>query len=157
MDMQFSFLSDYAVNFCVISVVMCGNWKLQVSIVWDNGPYRPSCRHLPDDSLNSFKMKMEPSGWKYRKSLTSDSLHNHCIIKSWLVCRLFKWSPSTSGQKSMIPHKRHMTAHLAFAKWHLKDSAHMRNKIPWSETKTEHRAELLTLCLANTRHCSSLG
>ncbi|KAK3528906.1 hypothetical protein QTP70_012169 [Hemibagrus guttatus] len=34
--------------------------------------------------------------------------------------------------------KRHMTAHLEFAKRHLKDSQTMRNKILWSdETKTE--------------------
>jgi hypothetical protein len=40
-------------------------------------------------------------------------------------------------QKPLLS-KRHMTAHLEFAKRHLKDSQTMRNKICWSDdTKTE--------------------
>ena len=40
-----------------------------------------------------------------------------------------------AGRKPLLS-KRHMTAHLEFAKMHLKDSQTMRNKIPWSnETK----------------------
>jgi hypothetical protein len=46
-----------------------------------------------------------------------------------------------------------MTAHLEFAKRHLKDSQTMRNKIIWSdETKIE-----LTSRLEETRHSSSPG
>jgi hypothetical protein len=47
-----------------------------------------------------------------------------------LLDRVARWKPLLS--------KRHMTAHLEFAKGHQKDSQIMRNKIHWSdETKIE--------------------
>ena len=50
--------------------------------------------------------------------------------------------------------KRHMTACLEFAKWHLKIFESMRKKIIWSdETKILLWAELQALCQAIIRHC----
>ncbi|KAG2463651.1 TCB1 transposase, partial [Polypterus senegalus] len=52
------------------------------------------------------------------------------IHQSGLYGRVARWKPLLS--------KRHMAAHLEFAKRHLKDSQTMRNKILWSdETKIE--------------------
>ncbi|KAI3357191.1 hypothetical protein L3Q82_015646, partial [Scortum barcoo] len=52
------------------------------------------------------------------------------IHQSGLYGRVARWKPLLS--------KRHMAAHLEFAKMHLKDSQTMRNKILWSdETKIE--------------------
>ena len=60
-----------------------------------------------------------------RRTTISASLHQtaiYCIV---------------ARQKPLLG-KRHMTAHLEFAKRHLKDSQTMRNKILWSdETKIE--------------------
>jgi hypothetical protein len=52
------------------------------------------------------------------------------LYQSCLYGRVARWKPLLS--------KRHMTAHLDFAKRHLKNSQTMRNKIIWSdETKIE--------------------
>ncbi|KAK3534134.1 hypothetical protein QTP86_002254 [Hemibagrus guttatus] len=60
-----------------------------------------------------------------RRTTISAALH-----QSGLDGRVARWKPILS--------KRHMTAHLEFAKTHLKDSETMRNKILWSdETKIE--------------------
>ncbi|KAK3556624.1 hypothetical protein QTP70_010818 [Hemibagrus guttatus] len=62
----------------------------------------------------------------FQKKTISAALH-----QSGLYGRVAKWKPLLS--------KRHMTAHLEFAKRHLKDSQTMRNKILWSDaTKIEH-------------------
>ncbi|KAK3508629.1 hypothetical protein QTP70_000916 [Hemibagrus guttatus] len=72
--------------------------------------------------LQHFSVKRgEPS----RRTTISAALH-----QSGLYGRVTRRKPLLS--------KRHMTAHLEFAKSHLKDSQTMRNKILWShETKTE--------------------
>ncbi|KAK3552214.1 hypothetical protein QTP86_005893 [Hemibagrus guttatus] len=63
----------------------------------------------------------EPS----RRTTISAELH-----QSGLYGRVARWKPLLS--------KRHMTAHLEFAKRHLKDSQTTRNKILWSDgTKNE--------------------
>jgi hypothetical protein len=65
----------------------------------------------------------EPS----RRTNISAALH-----QSGLYGRVARWKPLLS--------KRHMTARLEFAKWHVKDSQTMRNKILWSECQ-ESRLE----------------
>ncbi|KAK3537293.1 hypothetical protein QTP70_006975 [Hemibagrus guttatus] len=60
--------------------------------------------------------KGEPS----RRTTISAALH-----QSGLYVRVSRQKPLLS--------KRHMTAHLVFAKRHLKDSQTMRNKILWSD------------------------
>jgi hypothetical protein len=72
--------------------------------------------------LQSSSVEMgEPS----RRTTNSAALH-----QSGLYGRVARRKPLLS--------KRHMTAHLEFAKRHLKDSQTMRNKILWSdETKIE--------------------
>ena len=61
----------------------------------------------------------------FRKTTISAAIH-----QSGLYDRVTRRKPLLS--------KRHMTAHLEFAKRHLKDSQTMRNKMIWSdETKIE--------------------
>ncbi|KAG2457775.1 TCB1 transposase, partial [Polypterus senegalus] len=69
----------------------------------------------------SYMERGEPS----RRTTISAAIH-----QSGLYGRVARRKPLLS--------KRHMAAHLEFAKWHLKDSQTMRNKILWSdETKIE--------------------
>jgi hypothetical protein len=64
-------------------------------------------------------------GEPFRRTTISAALH-----QSGLYGKVARWKPLLS--------KMHMTAHLEFAKRHLKDSQTMRNKILWSdETKIE--------------------
>uniref|UniRef100_A0AAZ3Q4S1 Transposase Tc1-like domain-containing protein n=1 Tax=Oncorhynchus tshawytscha TaxID=74940 RepID=A0AAZ3Q4S1_ONCTS len=71
----------------------------------------------------------EPS----RRTTISAALH-----QSGLYGRVVRWKQLLS--------KRHMTAHLEFAKRHLKDCQTIRNKILWSD---ENKIELFGL---NTKH-----
>ena len=69
-----------------------------------------------------------------RRTTISAALH-----QSGLYGREARWKPLLS--------KRHKTAHLEFAKRHLKDSQTMRNKMLWSdETKIELLRELERIC-----------
>ena len=80
--------------------------------------------------LQSFSVEMgEPS----RRTTLSEALH-----QSGLYGRVARQKPLLS--------KRHMTAHLEFAKRHLKDSQIIRNQILWSD---EAKIELFGL---NARH-----
>ncbi|KAK3574445.1 hypothetical protein QTP86_006613 [Hemibagrus guttatus] len=72
--------------------------------------------------LQRFSMEREEPS---RRTTMSAALH-----KSGLYGRVARRKPLLS--------KRHMTAHLEFAKWYLKDSQTMRNQILWSDsTKIE--------------------
>ena len=55
------------------------------------------------------------------------------LYQSGLYCRV--------ARRKLLLSKRHMTAHLEFAKRHLKDSQTMRNKILWSDECQVSRLE----------------
>ena len=79
----------------------------------------------PMVTLTELQRSSVEMGEPSRKTTISAALH-----QSGLYGRVARQKPLLS--------KRHMTAHLEFAKTHLKDSQTMRNKMIWSdETKLE--------------------
>ncbi|KAG2461487.1 TCB1 transposase, partial [Polypterus senegalus] len=79
----------------------------------------------PMVSLSELQRSSVERGEPSRRTTISAAIH-----QSGLYGRVARWKPLLS--------KRHMAAHLEFAKRHLKDSQTMRNKILWSdETKIE--------------------
>ncbi|KAK3550789.1 hypothetical protein QTP70_005471 [Hemibagrus guttatus] len=83
----------------------------------------------PMVTLNQLQHFSVERGEPCRRTTISAALH-----QSGLYVRVIRWKPLFS--------KRHMTAHLEFAKRHLKDSQTMRNKILWSD---ERKIELFGL------------
>ena len=88
-------------------------------------PNRAIGEEEPREVTKKLEMEMGESS---RRTTISAALH-----QSGIYGRLTRRKPLLS--------KRHMTAHLEFAKRHLKNSQTMRNKIVWSdESKIEHLA-----------------
>ncbi|KAG2466723.1 TCB1 transposase, partial [Polypterus senegalus] len=76
-------------------------------------------------TLSELQRSSVERGEPSRRTTISAAIH-----QSGLYGRVARWKPLLS--------KRHMAAHLEFAKRHLKDSQTMRNKMIWSdETKIE--------------------
>ena len=74
----------------------------------------------PMTTLTELQSFLAEMGKPARRTIVSAALH-----KSRIYGRVARWKP--------LRRKRHMTAHLGFAKRHVKDSESMRKKILWSD------------------------